>query len=326
MKHYPHAALRLLFTLCLPALTGCINDDLSMCTSPDNLVLAFRLESAAGTDFLEKLHSVDVMLFDHQGVFVDRQRLERDDLEAFRGARFSVFAGDYLVTAWANVASGSRLPDFVVGESRIDEGFVEMQGAGDSLYYAPAKGNAYTGEAALRAAGEAADPYALHRVHVPYGQGSQVVKELPFTRAYRSVNVFVKGLETFGRDAGGTLPVSVEASNLAARYDLLFNTQLERRDEIRTFAAALTPGGTLPVARFYSAYGPISGDMSFSVTHLPDEPESVTIRLREWLSDNPPSSFDDIDILVEFQRAAGGNVQVNITLPDWSTLPVIPEM
>ncbi|MDR1918268.1 MAG: FimB/Mfa2 family fimbrial subunit, partial [Tannerellaceae bacterium] len=233
MKQYPHAALLLLFCLCLPS---CINEDLSMCAWPDNLVLEFRLQTPTGASANETLNSVDALLFDGQGLFVDRQRLEREDLEAFLGARFSVNPGDYVVLAWANIASGSRLSELVPGKSRIEEGFVEMQAAGDSLYYAPAKSNAYVGDGALRAESdeaEPADPYTLHRVHVPFG-GGQVVKEMPFTRAYRSVNIYVKGAENLrtASPADSNTPsnlLSVEASNLATGYDLLFNTISSKR-------------------------------------------------------------------------------------------------
>jgi hypothetical protein len=329
IRFVPNWLYSILLMFSLMMVQGCINDDLSMCPSPDNLTLTFRVDAGVTgeVDITRTLNTVDILLFDAGGRLVEHKRVERSDLAIYPGAHFTVTPGEYMALAWANASSGSRFSNLIPGESLIEKGYIEMTGAGDTLYYAPAKINAYKGEASLRAEETTADdPYALYRVTVPKG-GGEVVKEMPFTRAYRSISIYLKGLENLQGGMERLGQIRAEAHNLSTRYDFLFNTQLsERRDVTRTFAGTLTPGGTLPVARFYSAYGPISGDMSFSVTHLPDEPESVTILLREWLSDNPPSSFDDIDILVEFQRAAGGNVQVNITLPDWSILPVIPEM
>jgi hypothetical protein len=321
------------FFLLLPlflliAVSGCIMDDLSMCPSPDNLTVTFRVEAGVTGEMevARRLNSVDVILFDGDGRFVEHRRVERTDLAIFPGARFTVVPGEYRVLAWANSASGSRLSTLVPGESLIDKGYMEMTGAGDTLYYAPAKTNAYRGGAALRAE-EATedDPYALYRVNVPKG-GGEVVKELLFTRAYRSISIYLKGLEHLqgGMEALGQ--IQAEAHNLSTRYDLLFNTLTEKRNEIRSFSGTLTPDGTLPAVRFYSAYGPIGEDITFSIMHLPEEAASVLIFLRDYLSDNPPASLDDIDILVEFFRTGEGNVQVSITLPDWSSHPIQPEM
>jgi hypothetical protein len=331
MKRYPPAALLLLFTIWPSVFTGCIDEDLSACRWPDNLVLEFQLETAVGTDILEKLSSVDVLLFDSRGIFVDRQRLEQADLEAFRGARFSVFPGDYMVVSWANVASGSRLSALAPGVSSLSEGFVEMTEAGDSLYYAPAKLNSWTGQAALRAATgetEADDPYALHRVHVPSG-GGQVVKELPFTRAYRSVNIYIRGAERMlTSTVRDNQVLSVEAANLAARYDLMFNTVASaRRSYTRLCAETLTPQGRMQAVRFFSAYGPITNDIAFSLGNLPEDVPPLAILLADFLRINPPANLDDIDIMVEFLGGIPGTmtgVEISITAPDWSGSPVHP--
>jgi hypothetical protein len=152
-------------------------------------------------------------------------------------------------------------------------------------------------------------------------EGGKVVKEVSFTRAYRSVSIYLKGLEYF--DAGEiTQEIGVEARNLATRYNFLFDTQIaDVRNDARAFAGTMTPDGTLPTVRFFSAYGPVTDNMTFTLRNLPDGIRPITISLREYLMENPPSSYDDIEILVEFLD----NVQVNITLPNWSSNPVIPE-
>jgi hypothetical protein len=310
----------------MAAQQGCIMDDLSRCPSVDNLTVKFRMEAGAsdGTDVARRLSSVDVLLYDAEGRFVEHKRIERSDLTLFPGAHFTVEPGEYRVLAWANSASGSRFSTLISGESLMEQGYIEMTGAGDSLYYAPAKVNPYRATLQMDEITETItdDSYALYGVNVPKG-GGEAVKEVSFTRAYRSINFYLKGLEYLpGAQAGQT---QAEAHNLSTRYDLLFNTKSERRDEIRTFSAALTPDGTLPSARFYSAYGPIEEDISFSISNLPGEVEPMLVMLWERLAENPPPSFDDIDILIEFFRSGDGRIQVSITLPDWSERPVAPE-
>jgi hypothetical protein len=320
MNRFRSVPVWLYLVVCLPLLQGCINDDLSMCPYPDNLTLTFRVE-AGGIDIARTLNTVDVFLYDALDRFVEHKRAERSDLTIFSGVRFTVTPGEYRVLAWANASPGSRYSDLIPGVSRMEEGYIEMSGAGDTLYYAPARTNAYKGEASLRAAATRADdPYSLYRVVVPK-EGGKVVKEVSFTRAYRSVSIYLKGLEFF--DAGEiTQEIGVEARNLATRYNFLFDTQESvLRNDARAFAGTMTPDGTLPTVRFFSAYGPVTDNMTFTLRNLPDGIRSITIPLREYLMENPPFSYDDIEILVEFLD----NVQVNITLPNWSSNPVIPE-
>jgi hypothetical protein len=304
-------------------LDGCITDDREMCPSPDNLTLLFRVE--AGVSEVEKYSSVDVLLYDGDGLFVGRKRVTRSDLSVYPGVHFTVVPGEYLALAWANATSESHFSDLTPGESRLREGYIEMTGAGDTLHYAPAKINPYKGEVAFRAEETTADdPYAPYRVIVPKG-GGEVTKELSFTRAYRSVNIYLKGLENLSGGVEALGQIRAEAHNLSTRYDFLYNTLLEEyRDYARSFAVTMTPDGSLPSARFYSAYGPIGEDISFTVTHLPGERSSVLIFLKEYVLTHPPASFDDIDVLIEFFKGTGGKVEVSITLPDWSGRPVTP--
>jgi hypothetical protein len=310
--------------LCMILITlldGCITDDREMCPSPDNLTLLFRVE--AGVSEVEKYSSVDVLLYDGDGLFVDRKRLTRSELSVYPGVHFTVTPGEYLALAWANASSESHFSGLTPGESLLKNGYIEMTGTGDTLYYAPAKINPYKGEAALRAEETTDDQYAPYRVFVPKG-GGEVTKELFFTRAYRSVTIFLKGLENLSGGVEALGQIRVEAHNLSTRYDFLYNTLDFERNHIRAFAVAVTPDGSMPSARFYSAYGPIKEDISFTITNLPGEQSSVMIFLREYLMRNPPASFDDIDVLVEFLRGFGGKVEVSITLPDWSGHPVTP--
>jgi hypothetical protein len=192
----------------------------------DNLTVKFRMEAGAsdGTDVARRLSSVDVLLYDGEGRFVEHKRIGRSDLSTFPGAHFTVVPGEYRVLAWANSASGSRFSTLISGESLMEQGYIEMTGAGDSLYCAPAKVNPYRATLRMDEAVETTidDSYALYGVNVPQG-GGEAVKEIAFTRAYRSINFYLKGLEYLPGTQTGQ--ARAEAHNLSTRYDLLFNTK-----------------------------------------------------------------------------------------------------
>jgi hypothetical protein len=320
--------------LWMVSLTACIGEDMSMCPVEANLTLEFRFE-ASTRSLTDQISSVDVLVFDHERRFVDSRRLEKDELAASPQARFTLWPGDYLVTAWANVASSSRLSPLEKYKTQLEDGFIEMTGAGDSIYYAPARENLYTTrEAALRAGeeeseeGTDSDPYALHRIQVPRG-GGRVVKELPFVRAYRSVNIYVKGVENLYALNSAIQPVSVEARNLAARYDLVFNSQPSfRRNHTRLCSETFTPLGWMQAARLFMAYAPITNDIAFHLGNLPQDAPTLPILLAEYLREHAVANLDDIDIMVEFSAPKPGSltgVRVSITAPDWESRPVKPE-
>jgi hypothetical protein len=314
-------------------LTGCvIGEDLSDCMTDDNLVIEFRFEASVGsaTRLTDKISSVDILLFDSDGRFVDSRRLERDELAASPYASFTVWTGDYLVTAWANAGTSTRISTLEKGISLLTEGYIEMTEAGDSLYYAPSIDNLYTDrEAALRAdeADTETDPYAMHRVHVPYG-GGRVVKELPFTRAYRKVNVYFKGVEYLRADAGAS-PLSVSGVNLSARYDLMFNSLIPAsRSYTRLCSEVQTSMGRMQATHFMMSYAPITNDIVFRAGNLPADVAPISVALADYLRANPTVNLDDIDILIEFSApepgGSGKRVEVTITAPDWASEPVEP--
>jgi hypothetical protein len=316
-------------------LTGCqISEDFSGCLVDGNLTLEFHFEAATGRRLTERISSIDVLVFDDEGRFVDSRRLERAELAVSPYARFTLWPGDYLVTAWANI-SASHFSPLEKDKTLIDAGYIEMTGAGDSLYYAPSRENKYTTrEAALRAAEasavEESDPYAIHRVHVP-NDGGRVVKELPLIRAYRAVNIYFRGLEYLPYPAasaeGRTQMLSVEAVNLNSRYDLLFNSYLSsRRNHSRLCSETHHPSGRMQTVRFFMAYAPITNDIAFRVGNLPADIPSLTIGLAEYLKAHQTVNLDDIEILVVFapDGLTPTGVKVSIMAPNWETENVTP--
>jgi hypothetical protein len=298
-----------------------------------NLTLAFSFEAVAGKQgdlpLTDKIASVDILLFDGEGLFVERRRVERAELELSPDVQFTLWPGHYLVTAWANISSGSRLSPLVVGECRMEEAYVELSGAGDSLYYAPALTNIYTQrEVALRADDET-DIDERYAVHLPE-DGGHVVKELPFIRAYRSVTIYFRGIEHLGMpDAGdGTQQkIIVEAENLDSRYDLFYNSIPGAvRSHTLLSSETLTPEGLMQAVRYYMVYAPITDEIRFTPGNLPAYVPPLTIRLADYLRDHPLMDLDDIEILIQFLAPdALTGVQVSVTAPAWSSTIVKPE-
>jgi hypothetical protein len=306
---------------------GCIGEDTPADGVPDNLTLTFRVETGitgeADIDLARTLTSMNVLLFDSEGLFVELKRVERTDPAIFSDVYFTVTPGKYRILVWGNVLSDKLLSTLVPGKSRMEDSYIEIAGTGDSLYYAPAKTNIYKGEAALRAE-ETDDDDDLYTVTMPEG-GEKVVKELSFTRAYRTINLYLKGVESLGGSAEDIGKIQAKAFRLHYRYDFLFRTvETAHRDETRTFTTAATPGGTtLPVTRFHAAYGPLK-EISFSILNLPGDMDPVDISLQDYLTQDLPSNLDDMDIMVELEKLGSGKVNVSVTMPNWSTHPVIP--
>jgi hypothetical protein len=293
--------------------TGCISEDLSDC--PGHLLLEFHLDARFGGDFPLKIHNVDVLIFDDAtGRFVTGRRIEQSGLED-RSAQFTLLPGVYRVMAWANHNSGSHLSEFTAGKTLMTEGYIEMTAGGDSLYYAPA----------LREEEEVSEnPYAAYRVRIPPG-AKRTVKELFFARAYRSVNIFVRGLEDLPQAQGPG--IEVEGLNLPSRYDLFLQAMPEVHSHSSSLIRTFTSAGTMLAARFLMPYAPVADDLSFELKNLPPIGVEVPpVYLRRYIEEHGIIRLDDIDILIEFRLPGDGTgkASVYITLPDWDTLPVGP--
>jgi hypothetical protein len=116
-----------------------------------------------------------------------------------------------------------------------------------------------------------------------------------------------------------SLPV-IEVAGLYTKYDFLFNTLPYRRNFTQTCATVSTSYGTLLLARFFSAYAPVSDDIVLTLKKTPAGPVLALVNLLSYLRKYPEANKDDMDILITF--AAG--VMVDITLPDWDKLQVGP--
>jgi hypothetical protein len=289
----------LTLTLC-----GCIDEqDLDECSVDVTLLFDYTVN---GQDrFDETVNTVDVFIFDGNGVYLFTQRLNKFDLDAFQGAHLTLPPGEYKVLAWANVSDHSRFSPFVPGVTTMDECYVRISSTttGDPLYYAPGTGSSAN-----------ASPYTLN---LPAGES--VTKELEFARAHRTVNVYIKGIET--TQNGSVTAPTVNATGLWSEYNFYFETQPggSNYEFFQQAALTSTPDGQMHLASFDSDFGEITDNTVITVRNSLGE-VVATINLKQYLLDNPSANGDDINILITFLTDLG----VTITLPTWANVNVTP--
>jgi hypothetical protein len=115
---------------------------------------------------------------------------------------------------------------------------------------------------------------------------------------------------------------TVEITNLSTQYDFLFNTLSLRRDYVQNCQSASIYSEELLLARFFSAYGPISENIVVRVKESSGNTTLSSVNLPAYLREHPQADPDDIDILFEF---TDGNVLTSITLPSWGSQIVDPK-
>jgi hypothetical protein len=293
--------------LLLSLLYGCIDErGLENCISDVILKVQYTLK---GEDQIQKIKNVDLFVFAEDGGYMSDYQLTPDDF-AGEGYHMPLEAGKYLVVSWANVSDRSRFSSFVPGVTTIDNCFIETISdiTGDPLYYTPYRTNPYF--PATRA-----EDYTIYMLEALPGQS--VTKQLEFTRAHRSVNVYVQGLEVIqpGFPSG-----MVEVTNLWTKYNFLFATQSDRKNFAQQTIAVTTPDGPMQAANFHFAYGEILNDIYITLKGNGGT-TITTMNLSQYLLTNPAADRDDIDILISF---LGMDLGITITLPGWDATSVTP--
>ncbi len=122
--------------------SACIREDLSHCPVYTT-EFSFAYYGDGDTDiFHDKIHSTDLFLFDAEGLFLERYRLDDSWLSENKTLRLPLPAGDYQVVTWGNLFSQSQVltPDGVrhIDDYRIthpDYNTSRPLTTNDSLYY-----------------------------------------------------------------------------------------------------------------------------------------------------------------------------------------------
>lgn len=295
-------------TLAVVFLAGCFKQDYSLCDAEDNLVLQFSLdERVRSLTFTDRIESVDAMVFDDSYRYVTGKRLTKEDLEQFRGAKFTVPSGTYHVVCWGNVTGAMSMttPD---SSTLFEEYLISATSdrSASRLYYAPSK--------EPQAPAAPAD-YTIYRAEVR--PNSVTTKHMSFTRAYRRVNVYVADYNHSGD------PV-VEMTNMPLEYDFFLRTPDTRKDYTGQSEPVDTPSGTMALAGFDSPISDFSDNMIVNLKKQSDLLTTHSLNLREYVEQNIDKIEDLNEIDILFEIGLGG--EVTISLPDWNTNPVEPEM
>jgi hypothetical protein len=284
-------------------MTGCINEpNLDKC--PIEVTLTFDYFENGADLFGRDINSVDVFVFDANGVFLWTQNIRKSELNQFQGLHLTLPPGDYQVVAWANITNHSIFSGFVPGVTTINDCYVQIasQDTGDPLFFAPGNGN-----------GQIAD----NSLHVKPQETT--TKNMHFVRANRQIKVYIKGIE-HTQNGASTAPY-VYANNLWNKYNFANEAQSVRTNLIQEAGYAQTPDGRLYLATFYSGLGAITADMEIVVTNALGQ-EVARINLRDYVAQHPGINTEEIEILITFEMDLG----VTITLPGWEDVPTNPEI
>jgi hypothetical protein len=318
MKRYS-TTIRMLIFIPILVLTGCIGEDWLNCET-ENAVLEFSLSTTVtdSSAFLQRINSVDVLLFDRNNRFVTSKHVDRQALTQFQGTRLALTPGTYRVVCWANISNNTRTSPLVECETLLEQSYLEMGNiSADTIYYAPAKTHSFAGKSALNRAevegSQVVADYTDYTMVVP--QMGRVVKQMRFIRAYRSIRVYIVGL-----NLEDDKQPRVDIAGLSTHYDFLFNTLPLTRDYSQSSQRAIMSDNVTSVAEFFTAFAPIVENIKVSVKDLSGKLVYGSVNLRAYLEEFPQANHDDIEILFEFKE----NVIVNITLPTWNTQPVTP--
>ncbi|MFV0420351.1 MAG: FimB/Mfa2 family fimbrial subunit [Dysgonomonas sp.] len=297
---------------------ACIGEDMDSCPEimDNNLTLEFRYMDDKGADiFSDKIHQVDLFVFDHEGCFVTKQCIKQTSLSAFAGTQLSLQPGDYSIISWGNaidktmfskVEDGCLMGESLVENNTLNENLVAING--DPLYYAPGATNRSLSQ--------------TFSVTVPE-RGSETAT-ITFCRAHIKIEVYVKGFEDKSIQ-GELLPPVIELTDIPANYDFEMHTcgsSISYRD---VSSYCTIEGEELAAIEFYT---PLLGEdfpTQLLVAKSSDGSTVTTINLDEFVKENNIVIGDTgeavIPILIEYKQAS-----FVISLPGWGKTPIGPEL
>ncbi len=298
-------------------LNGCIRDDTDSCPAVqnDNLILEFYYTDNKGTDiFSEKIHKVDIFIFDNNKRLVLKNSVGLISLSDFKGIRINLPPGVYHIISWANadtktifagLDTGGLFNNAFLGPVLDKEGTTDSL---DPLYYAQAHGKDSFTESFC--------------ISVPeHG----IVKAISsFKRAHIKINLFIKGLEDKSPEGGFLAPL-VEIAHTPSFYNF----------EMQTFGNPITyrkhsslqtvEGQQIAESSFCTPVFSTETPMEVNIRKQSDGSTVATVSLKEFIIENNIKLDNNaetvISILVEFKGTS-----IGITVPGWAQSPIDPEL
>ncbi|MEG1935223.1 MAG: FimB/Mfa2 family fimbrial subunit [Rikenellaceae bacterium] len=130
------AALALLMSL---SLFGCMKEDFSNCGV---LVTFTHTSTDQQTEFPGDLNQIDLFVFDDNGLFVERYRVDGVSSKETSAIRLFLPTGNYSLVAWGNLNEDYTLSTFKKGETTLTDATLSLVRSGNqitkrlgSLYY-----------------------------------------------------------------------------------------------------------------------------------------------------------------------------------------------
>lgn len=298
-----------LYLMLLPLLFGgCIKEYLDECpVLTDNVRLDF-VYKGDGTDdiLLSMVNSVNTYVYDARGDKVLDTVLYRPELEKYRGVSLTLGAGEYRIVCWGNISDNS-----------------EVSGA-DNYATAAVHHPFYTAGGRV----PTNDPlyHAVCETLSVASDGGSVTQTMQFRSAHIDMEIYVRG----GNVSSQALPV-IEVTNLYPEYDFAMKPTYLLRDtgyNTATYYPVCTyDTGKNAAVAIFSALRFASDDPVEIVLREEDGGEPIhVLALRDFLSSNDIRVEDVQECRIPVQISFNRDLSVDITIPEWETPDVKPEL
>lgn len=298
-----------LYLLLLPLLFGgCIKEYLEKCpVTADNVRLSFVYTGDGAEDiFLDVMNGVSVYVYDPEGRKVAEKTLDRQALEKERAVSLTLDAGEYRVVCWGNISDNS-----------------EVSGAED--YAAAVVHHPFYASGGRIPTNDHLYHTVCETLVVP-ADGATATETLEFRSAHIDLEIYVKG-ENVGQQS---LPV-VEVANLYSEYDFAMNPTM------RQLASGYNTATYYPVCSYDAGKGCAAAMLSV-MRFASDDPVEIVLReedkgepihvlaVKDFISSNGIRVEDLQECRLTVQITFNRDLSVDITIPEWETPDVKPEL
>lgn len=292
--------LKTLPLLMLLLLAGCVDENTDHCPPAITGSLTFSY-----LDFPEHIHRVNVGIFDKDGKFVESKLVDSKDLEKFQGVYLDLPAGEYTAICWGNSFDNTHITSFA-NNGRLDNGEVYHPNYGTTKHI-PTN-----------------DPLFFGIKKFTIKNNQPINETVDFTPSHHRIEVYVKGLPvlSYAELDVDKYPV-IRINNLSPVIDFRNHTNGERDNYYPVVtidkAIASAPANVL----LFGTDNKITVDV---IDNAAANNILETVDLNEFIEENniqfPEGKVVTIPILIEFKD--GGKIE--ITVPDWGGIGIIPEV